>query len=130
MGMAGIAQYKQLRTETALVDSDPHQLISMLLEGAVERINAAKGHIDRADHASKGEAIGAAISIVGGLQGCLNMEAGGDVARNLDMLYDYIARRLAEATSQNSVEALNEVGGLLGEIRSGWEGIRPEVAGA
>jgi len=46
--------------------------------------------------------------------------AGGSLAANLDDLYDYMARQLINANLQNKVETLDEVSGLLREIRSAW----------
>ncbi|NNM01577.1 MAG: flagellar protein FliS, partial [Gammaproteobacteria bacterium] len=49
---------------------------------------------------------------------------------NLDQLYDYMNRQLVFANLHNDVEKLNEVYELLGEIRAGWDGIKPISAGS
>jgi flagellar protein FliS len=53
------------------------------------------------------------------------MEAGGEIAENLDSLYDYMLRRLMKAHAENDVAILDEVISLLREIKLGWDGIKP-----
>ena len=55
-------QYKSINTQTGVVDADPHRLIQMLFAGALEQISVAKGCMQRADLAGKGEAISRAIA--------------------------------------------------------------------
>jgi flagellar protein FliS len=95
----------------------------MLFEGALERLASAKGHLQRNEIASKGEQIGKAINIIGGLHDSLNLEAGGELARNLDVLYDYMQRRLLQANQKSDPAVLDEVAGLLRELKAGWDAI-------
>jgi flagellar protein FliS len=125
-----VSQYSQVNSYTGVMDADPHQLVQMLLEGAVGRISVAKGLIDHGDNAKKGEVIGQVISIVGGLHSSLNMEAGGEISSNLDGLYAYIERQLMRANMENSIAILDEVASLLREIRTAWVSIRPMTVDA
>jgi|SRR5690554_538965 len=115
--------YQQMNVHSRVVDASPHRLIQMLFEGALERIAQAKGAMMRGNTAQKGELIGKAVNIVQGLQGSLNDTEGGELAANLDDLYDYIVRRLIQANSANDIAGLDECGRLLGEIKSAWDGI-------
>jgi flagellar protein FliS len=119
--------YSSLKVHSGVEDASPHRLIQMLFEGALERIAQAKGAMQQNQIARKGELIGKAINIVGGLQGSLNDKEGGALATNLDELYDYIIRRLAQANFANDISILDECGRLLGEIKSAWDAIAPEV---
>ncbi|HEY7883733.1 MAG TPA: flagellar export chaperone FliS, partial [Cellvibrionaceae bacterium] len=87
------------------------------------RIAQAKGAMTREDIPLKGEMIGKAVKIVQGLQGSLNDTEGGELAANLDDLYDYIIRRLIQANSANELAMLDECGRLLAEIKSGWDSL-------
>ncbi len=121
-----LKQYKQVGAHSGVASASPHRLIQMLLEGALEKINLAKGYMERGDVALKGSHISWAISIIDGLRMSLDKESGGEIAQNLDDLYDYMGRRLAEASMENSVGMLNEVAGLLIEIKSAWD-VVPDV---
>ncbi len=119
--------YSSLKVHSVVEDASPHRLIQMLFEGALERIVQAKGAMLQNQIARKGELIGKAVNIVGGLQGSLNDKEGGDLARNLDSLYDYIIRRLTQANFENDVAMLDECGRLLSELKSGWDAIATQV---
>lgn len=120
---SALKQYKKVGTETEVMTATPHRLIQMLLEGALEKINLAKGYMQRGEIPLKGSHISWAISIIDGLRMSLDREGGGDIAENLDALYDYMGRRLAEANLKNDPAMLDEVSGLLLEIKAGWDAI-------
>lgn len=119
-------QYTHVNKETDVAGADPHRLIQLLFEGGLQRIAEARGHLQRGDSARLGESLGKALGIISGLQASLNREAGGEIAANLHDLYDYMARRLLKVHVDKTDAALVEVSGLLMEIKTAWEGIRPE----
>lgn len=119
--MAALKQYQAVNTHVQAVDASPHRLIQMLMEGGLTRIAQARGAMERQQTAMKGELIGKAIGIIGGLRAGLNLEQGGEVAANLDSLYEYMANRLLEANVQNDMAPLDEVAGLLRNVKSGWD---------
>lgn len=120
-------QYKQVGTQAAIETADPHTLVKMLIDGAIERINKAKYFMLEKDVASKGESISRAISIIDGLKVSLDTERGDKIAANLAELYDYMQRQLLAANLRNKSENLDEVLSLLNEIRSGWAAIPDDV---
>jgi flagellar protein FliS len=120
---SALKQYQQVNTHAQVSEASPHRLIQMLLAGALDRIAQAQGAMARDQVELKGMLIGKAIDIVGGLREGLNLEAGGDLAANYDRLYDYMSRRLIEANRTNDARILDEVAGLLREIKAGWDGI-------
>ncbi len=123
--------YSQVDTYTGVNEADSHRLVLMLLNGALSNIAVAKGSIERQDVSAKGEAIGQAISIVNGLRTSLDLGAGGELAVNLDNLYDYMERQLLEANIHSDPKMLEEISGLLHEIKEGWAAIPVEArAGA
>lgn len=119
-------QYRHNHVQGGVEVASPHRLVQMLMEGALEKILAAKGFMANKDIAKKGEHISWAISIVDSLRSCLNVELGGEVASNLVALYDYIEQRLLEANIKNDPKILDEVGQLIIEIKSGWDAIPEE----
>ena len=95
------------------------------MQGALDRLAKAQGALERGWLSEKGELIGKAVSIIAGLKDVLDFEQGGDIATNLDRLYDYMIRRLSEANRNNDPVILEEVSGLIREIKSGWDAIAP-----
>ncbi len=116
-------QYRQNHVQGGIDGASPHRLVQMLMEGALEKILAAKGFMANKDIAKKGEQISWAISIIDSLRSCLNVEVGGDFARNLSNLYDYMEQRLLEANIKNDSTILDEVGQLMLQVKSGWDAI-------
>ncbi len=121
-----INQYAAIHNETAAEEASPHKLIQMLMNGFLMRVNAAKGAIQRQDYQEKSVQISKAVGIVGGLIDGLDMENGGEIAINLHALYDYINRRLFDASASNDVTILDEVSSLMKEVKEGWDAI-PEI---
>ncbi|MEA3244366.1 MAG: flagellar export chaperone FliS [Pseudomonadota bacterium] len=133
MSVAGVRnaldQYSLNAVQTRIESASPHRLIQMLLEGALGKIAAAKGHMDRGEIQPKGAQIGSAISILEGLKSSLDMEKGGEIAQNLEDLYSYMERRLIEANSINDTSLLDEVSDLLKQIKEAWDAIADHAAG-
>jgi len=123
-----LRQYSRVGVTSALEDVSPHRLVQMLLDGAIARVVAGQGYMMRQDTARKGESISLAIAIIEGLRGCLDFEGGGEIAANLEALYDYMVRRLFDANCNDDPQLLEEVRGLLKEIKEAWEGIRDGTA--
>lgn len=121
--MVAMRQYQSVNTQVQAVDASPHRLIQMLMEGGLTRIAQAKGAMERQQIALKGELIGKAIGIVGGLREGLDLTQGGELAGNLDSLYQYMVTRLLQANAQNDATALEEVATLLRDVKAGWDAI-------
>lgn len=126
----GIHQYQQMGVQAQVNDASPHQLIQMMLDGAVARVAAARGALDAGDLATKGELIGKAIGLVEGLRISLDVEKGGELGQNLLSLYEYMGRRLLEANLRNDGAILDEVASLLRELQSGWRELGGVLAGS
>ncbi len=127
MAFQNKAQAYQNTQLSQATTADPHQLIAMLFDGALQTLASAKGAMQRKQIAEKGLLIGKVISIVDGLRAYLNFEQGGEIAQNLSDLYLYIENALFEANFKNDENKLDEIGLLLGTLRSGWAGIREQV---
>lgn len=121
--MKAMKQYQQVSLEARVAEASPHGLIQLLMQGGLERLAQARGAIERGQLAERGELISKTIGIVGGLREALNPEAGGELALNLDRLYGYMTERLLEANRNGDAAILDEVSGLLREVKSGWDAI-------
>ena len=122
-----LKQYQQVGVQAAIADATPHRLIQLLMQGALEKIATAKGYTLRGN-SEKGSLISGAISILDGLRGSLNFEVEGDIAENLELIYDYCQRRLLEANIKNDPVMLDEVYGLLRQIKLAWDAIPGAMA--
>jgi flagellar secretion chaperone FliS len=124
--------YRQIGVETSAATASPHQLVLMLFDGFRDCIAQARGAMIAGQIEAKGRAIGRAVSIVGdGLKAGLNLEAGGNLAADLQALYAYISLRLTHANLHNDLAALEECERLMEPLRSAWVAIGPQAeAGA
>jgi flagellar protein FliS len=118
-----IAAYGDVKVTTGVSSANGVQLIQMLFDGLLESLAATKGHIQNGAIVEKGKSIARASRIVIGLQGALDFERGGDLANNLNELYGYVTRRLLHVNARNDLDALEEIFGLMNEIRTAWEGV-------
>lgn len=123
----GVGAYQQVHAQGGVETADPHGLVTLLLDGALERIRFARGCMLGGNVAGKGEAISKAIDIVGGLQGGLNHQIDTPLVGQLDSLYDYVNRRLLHANLRNDPDALDEATRLIGQIRESWVAIPVEA---
>ena len=112
--------YGAVQVATGVATANNVKLILMLFDGLLESLAAARGHMMHGNVVEKGKSIARGSRIIMGLQGSLDFERGGDLAHNLDELYAYVARRLIRANAHDDLEILDEVRGLMVEIRDAW----------
>ena len=115
-----LAAYRSTAVHSGVDAADPHRLVVMLMDGALERIAAASGMMKNGNGVEKAQLLHRAVAIIDELRNTLNLKDGGAIAANLDSLYEYMCRRLMQANAENKPEWLDEVSRLLGEIRWAW----------
>lgn len=118
-----LEKYRNVSVESGIASASAHQLVSMLMSGALEKITAAKVATHTGEVAKKGEYISKAIAIIDNLRASVDAQHGGEIAMNLTSLYDYIERRLIEANIASDTLLMDEVIGLITEIKLGWVAI-------
>ena len=88
--------YRKTGASTQVAEASPHRLVQLMLESAVDRLAAARGHIERGHVAEKGEALSRVLALVDTLNASLDMEKGGAVASNLSLLdAEFLNHRVA-----------------------------------
>jgi flagellar protein FliS len=128
-GQFGASAYSRVGVQTSVVDASPHRLIVLLYEGARKALAVARMAVQSGDVAAKGQSISKAIGIIGsGLQQALDMKAGGEIAQRLNQLYDYMTRRLTEASLKPDDKLIVEVDTLLATLEEAWRAIGPDVS--
>lgn len=118
--------YKQVSVNSQLASASPHRIVQMLMAGAIERLVQGKAAMEQGNMAAKGERLNKALEIISSLRETLSMFDGGDVAVNLDRLYDFMMRHILDANLNNDPEKIAEVISLLSEIKSAWDQIPAE----
>lgn len=121
--------YNRVGVASGVEDASPHRLVQMLMDGALEKIATAKGLMARGDRSGKGAQLSWAISIIEGLRSSLDLAAGGELAQNLDDLYDYMTRRLARANMDDDTDILDEVASLMKSVKGAWDQIPEQLGG-
>lgn len=115
-----IRQYQQSSVDSVAATATPHQLIAMLLEGALDRIARARGAAHNGDAAGRMRNVGAAISIIEYLSLSLNLDLG-PISERLAALYEFCVRRLTQANASADARMLDEVAEVLRPIKLAWE---------
>ncbi|WP_103307873.1 MULTISPECIES: flagellar export chaperone FliS [unclassified Pseudomonas] len=121
--MLALRQYQKIGAQAQTSEASPHRLVQMLMEGGLDRIAQAKGAMERKDIANRGILISKAIGIVGGLREGLDLENQAESVAELDALYAYMMKRLAEANAKADSKILDEVADLLRTVKEGWDAI-------
>jgi flagellar protein FliS len=107
--------------ETEILNADPVKLVCLLYRGAIERVCEARQCLRRGDIAGRARAITKATAILNELMLSLNREKGGEIARSLVELYDYIVRCLNDANFRQADGPLAEAEQLLNTLVGAWE---------
>lgn len=125
---SGANAYATVGVETGVAAASPHKLVVMLFEGTMVAIASAIQHMQAGDIVAKGKAISKAITIIdNGLRASLDKNVGGEVALNLDALYEYMTNRLLIANLKNQPKILEEVYQLVKGLKDAWEAITPSI---
>lgn len=125
----GANAYAKVGLETGVAAASPHKLIVMLFDGALIAARAAVVHMKAGEIEKKGLALSKAINIVqNGLRASLDKKAGGQIAASLDSLYEYMCTRMVSANLSNQPEMVDEVIGLLADLKGAWEAIGDKAA--
>ena len=106
---------------------NPYGIARLLMDGALERIEAAREHLVNGEQPERQSQLRSAVMIISELRADLDLPGGGAIAANLDDLYDYMCRRLGAADLQNGIAALDEVSHLLDALQSAWNYMPVEV---
>ena len=120
VNLNALKQYKNVGLAAAVQTASPRELIRMLLDGALTALATAKGSIERNDIQDRTQQLNKANDIILGLKDFLDLEQGGEIAANLDALYDYMVRSVMQANRNNDADKVQEVMSLLLEIKAGW----------
>jgi len=118
-------QYREIEIKTAT----PTELVVLLYDAAIAGLREARRHLQAGNIANRARCINKVTAILSELQANLNFEAGGEIARSLDRLYNYIRDRIFQANAKQDEAPLMEAIKLMDDLRSAWiEVARTEAA--
>lgn len=115
-----LTQYARQYEQTQVVTSSGVQLVVLLYDGAIQSIEMAGRQIQAKNVREKARHLGRAIAIIGELNSVLDYEQGGDIARSLRRLYDYMLAELVEANARNNERKLEGPLRCLTTLREAW----------
>lgn len=114
------AYAKDTYKNNQILTAPQNKLVVMLYDGAIRNLKLSKIEMENKDLNKVNEYLQKTQDIVFELMSTLNLEVGGDVAKNLYSLYDYMYSRLIEANIKKDLEIINEIQGFLEELRDAW----------
>jgi flagellar protein FliS len=112
----GLGAYKKTSVETA----SKEQILLMLYQAAIKNCKKGIEAIEQKNLAKKGEYIGKMQDIVVELSNSLDFEVGGDVAKELASLYDYILYSSTQANIKIEKSHLEGCLRVLNTLYDGW----------
>lgn len=116
MHARGIHSYRQTDVSTA----DPKRLVIMCYQGAIDHLKIAERKNLEGRFEEKADALQKAHDFLDVLMQSLNFEKGGEIAKNLDSLYNYMTRRLLYAEANRDSDAVEEVIGMFEQLKEAW----------
>jgi flagellar protein FliS len=112
----GLGAYKKTSVETA----SKEQILLMLYQAAIKNCKKGIEAIEQKNIAKKGEYIGKMQDIVVELSNSLDYEVGGEVAKELGSLYDYILYASTQANIKIEKSHLEGCLKVLNTLYDGW----------
>ena len=109
---------------TAIETADPLQLIILCYDAAINDLGIAKEHHEKNEMDEAYQKIRHAQDIITELIVGLDYERGGDIARNLNRLYNFVLRQLIGINSHRDTAVYGHLVKILSELKSGWEAMR------
>ncbi|MBW1731841.1 MAG: flagellar export chaperone FliS [Deltaproteobacteria bacterium] len=119
-----VSQYQKTNVETA----SGVELVVMCYEHAVRFLKEAKDHYDKRNYPEKAKALQKALDIINELKCNLDFEKGGEIASNLDSIYNYLIRILLQGDIERRLETFDQAVHILEELKEAWENISLQVA--
>ena len=116
-----LKQYSSVESISKAYSGSAYDLTKMLFNGCLKSLTLTVFHINHKNYAGKATELSRSLAIINGLQDCLDLEKGGDLAHNLNDLYLYMGKTLRESSVSNDISRIEHIHELLKEVSVGWE---------
>lgn len=100
--------------------ASPEQLLLILYDGAIRFTRQAIIGIEQNKPEVRRHGVSKTMAILSEFSNTLNFEAGGEIAEDLDALYNFMIRELIQVNIDNNIEKLKVVEELLVDLRQTW----------
>ena len=114
------ASYSANQYRANSVNTSPLQLVVMCYDGMLRFMKKVREAIEQKDIPNRVKYLNKTLAIVDELQSSLDFVQGGDVARNLDRVYDYFNNELMKVGMHNDLDVLSHLEKLTRELRGAW----------
>ena len=119
MNMRAHQAYATTQRETAVASARPAELVAMVYERLLEHLRTAL--LQMAEGQDPVDALTKALELITtGLQACLDMDQGGEIAANLDSIYDWASREILRARLRRDPAILRTVMDTLTPLAEAW----------
>ncbi|MDX3774313.1 flagellar export chaperone FliS [Chromatiaceae bacterium AAb-1] len=125
---SGSSAYKSTAVEGKAAGADIHKLVLMLFDGFLEELARVEGHIQAKRHDKKAAGMEKLLKILSGLDASLDTDNGGEVALNMQRLYQHCGHALLQASLKDDLTHIDTVRVIMTNLQEGWQGITPNVA--
>ena len=113
--------------QTAVTTASKEQILIMLYEGAIKHLKKAAESCQKNDLSAKGVAVGKAHDILNELLNTLDFDVGGEIARKLESLYNYMIEEIMKGNLENDAKRFQTVQKLMENLLEGWKGAVAQV---
>ena len=121
--------YKNANREAVVESDDPQALIMLLLD---ELLRAMRGYVsgvskNDSKEMRKNDQFTRSLTMLYGLQSCLNFDEGGEIAENLFRLYEYARVQLLHTSQTGETDGTQVAISSISEIREAWSIMEPRA---
>ena len=123
-----LSAYKNANRDAVVESEDPQALIMILLDELLRAMRSYANHVDKDNSykARKNNQFTRSLTMLYGLQSCLNFDEGGEVAENLFRLYEYARVQLLNTSQTGQTDGTQVAISALAEIREAWSIMDPK----
>ena len=123
-----LSAYKNANRDAVVESEDPQALIMILLDELLRAMRSYANHVDKdnSNKARKNNQFTRSLTMLYGLQSCLNFDEGGEIAENLFRLYEYARVQLLNTSQTGQTDGTQVAISAIAEIREAWSIMDPK----
>jgi len=120
------ANYSANQYRANSVNTSQEQLVVMCYDGMIRFLTIAEQGINDNDVQKKIIHVNKVLAIIEELQSTLDFQRGGEIAVNLDRLYNFFSSQLMRVSLDNDLKALNHIKSMMQDLRTSWAKVAAE----